>query len=188
MIVIVSGLPRSGTSLMMQMLQAGGVKLLTDQMRQPDDDNPRGYYEFEQVKLLKDDSTWLAGAEGKAVKVISMLLPDLPAAYHYKVVFMMRDMDEILASQRRMLERSGVISLGPTDAKMCHHLERHLVQLRQFLAQANYLDTLWCHYNELLRCPREMTDRLVNFLNINLDQSSMVAVIDPTLYRQRPPC
>ena len=107
MITVVSGLPRSGTSLMMQMLEAGGMETVTDGQRAPDADNPKGYYELERVKRLKEDHAWLAEAEGKALKVVSMLLYDLPADFRYRVLFMERDLDEILSSQRTMLARRG---------------------------------------------------------------------------------
>ena len=103
MIVVVSGLPRSGTSLMMQMLQAGGMPLLTDGRRAADGDNPKGYCEFEPAKRLKDDASWLGAAEGRAVKLVSALLFDLPPERRYRVIFMTRDLDEVLASQRDLL-------------------------------------------------------------------------------------
>src|SRR5437899_574640 len=106
-VTIVSGLPRSGTSMMMKMLEAGGMEPLTDHVRTADEDNPKGYYEFERVKDLEKDQTWLEDAKGRYVKVISMLLKHLPAGYTYKVIFMRRTMEEILASQRKMLVRRG---------------------------------------------------------------------------------
>src|SRR5947209_18564630 len=106
-IVIVSGLPRSGTSLMMQMLEAGGLEVVTDGIRAADTDNPRGYYEFERVKKIKTDAAWLPGARGKAVKMVSQLLYDLPAGEAYRILFMDRDLDEVLASQEKMLARLG---------------------------------------------------------------------------------
>jgi len=110
-ILIVSGLPRSGTSMMMKMLEAGGMAVLTDNIRTADQDNPRGYYEFERVKQIEHDTAWLPEAQGKAVKMIAGLLKHLPADYVYKIIFMQRDMDEVLASQRQMLVRRG----KPTD-------------------------------------------------------------------------
>src|SRR5690349_19374505 len=106
-IIIVSGLPRSGTSLMMQMLAGGGVEILTDAIRTADDDNPRGYLEFEPVKKTKQDSSWVPAARGKAVKMVSQLLYDLPPAERYRIIFMSRDLDEVLASQEKMLARLG---------------------------------------------------------------------------------
>ncbi|HYH50718.1 MAG TPA: sulfotransferase family protein, partial [Acidimicrobiia bacterium] len=104
---IVSGLPRCGTSMMMAMLAAGGLPLLVDNVREADEDNPRGYYEFEAVKHMKEDTSWLADAGGKVVKMVSALLTDLPGGHPYRVVFMERNMAEILASQRTMLSRQG---------------------------------------------------------------------------------
>ncbi len=106
-ITIVSGLPRSGTSMMMSMLEAGGIGSVVDGIRKADDDNPKGYFEFERVKQLKKDSSWLVEATGKVVKVISQLLRDLPPSYQYKVIFVRRNINEILASQTQMLIRRG---------------------------------------------------------------------------------
>ena len=107
-ITIVSGLPRSGTSMMMKMLEAGGIPPLTDEIRTADTDNPKGYYEFERVKKMdKGDTAWLENAQGKSVKVISALLKHLPSDYRYRVIFMRRDMSEILASQKKMLDHRG---------------------------------------------------------------------------------
>src|SRR5436190_8775031 len=106
-IIVVSGLPRSGTSLMMQLLDAGGVEVVTDNLRSADADNPRGYYEFEKVKQVKRDASWLPGVRGKAVKMVSQLLLDLPPTERYRVVFMERDFEEMLDSQERMLRRLG---------------------------------------------------------------------------------
>ena len=106
-IVIVSGLPRSGTSLMMQMLDRGGLAVVTDHVRSPDTDNPRGYYELEQVKRIKEDVSWLPATRGKAFKMVSQLLYELPANESYRVIFMERDLDEMILSQEKMLARLG---------------------------------------------------------------------------------
>src|SRR5262245_20267166 len=106
-IIVVSGLPRSGTSLMMQMLDRGGIPAVTDRLRAADEDNPRGYYEFEAVKRTKQDASWLPAARGRAVKLVSSLLYDLPNSEAYRVLFMQRDMDEVLESQEKMLARLG---------------------------------------------------------------------------------
>ena len=97
-IIVVSGLPRSGTSLMMQMLERGGVEVVTDNIRTADTDNPRGYYEFEQVKKIKGDASWLPGTRGKALKMVSQLLYELPASERYRIIFMERDLDETILS------------------------------------------------------------------------------------------
>ena len=108
-ITIVSGLPRSGTSMMMRMLEAGGMPVITDNLRTADDDNPRGYFEFEPAKKTKDDPSWLNAAEGKAVKMIYKLLYDLPDRLEYRVLIMRRNMQEVLTSQRKMLDRMGIL-------------------------------------------------------------------------------
>ena len=96
--------------MMMKMLEAGGVKLLEDNKRCADEDNPKGYFEYEKVKNLQKDSTWLSIARGKAIKIISMLLYHLPPVYRYRIIFMQRAMDEVLASQKRMLARRSNMS------------------------------------------------------------------------------
>src|SRR5262245_44380653 len=135
MITIVSGLPRSGTCLMMQMLQAGGLPLLCDQVRAADEDNPRGYLEFDKVRQLAKDAGWMSQAEGKALKVVSLLLYHLPPGFEYRVLFMRRDLDEILTSQEKMLARRGE-SPGPDRATMRRHFERHLEGLGEGLCGA----------------------------------------------------
>ncbi len=184
MIVLVSGLPRSGTSLMMQMLAAGGMEVLTDGERKADDDNPRGYYELERVKQLKQNTSWMAQAEGKVVKIISMLLYDLPEKYSYKVVFMQRRMKQVLASQQTMLERRGVTEKGPPDAKMAAHFEKHLAGVKTWLAKQPHFATHYCDYNELLQNPEAGIKAVCDFLDASLDQDVMRSVIDPKLNHQ----
>jgi hypothetical protein len=132
-IIVVSGLPRSGTSLMMQMLAAGGLTPVTDGVRPPDEDNLRGYYEVEAVKQIRRNPAWIAQAEGKAIKVVSMLLFDLPLDRQYRIIFITRDMGEVLASQKRMLERRQPGAAGPSDAEMRGHFERHLAKVRAYV-------------------------------------------------------
>ena len=118
-ITVVSGLPRSGTSMMMKMLEAGGILPIIDNIRTADEDNPKGYYEFERVKAIdKGDTEWVADAQGKSVKVISALLKHLPSDHQYRVIFIRRHMDEILASQRKMLLRRGEDPDKMDDAEM----------------------------------------------------------------------
>src|SRR6185369_5935200 len=116
-VIIVSGLPRSGTSMMMSMLVAGGIKAMTDSIRTADEDNPKGYFELEKVKELEKDHLWLSDAAGKAIKIISALLKHLPREYPYKTIFMRREMKEILASQRQMLIRRGEATDTISDAR-----------------------------------------------------------------------
>lgn len=184
MITVVSGLPRCGTSLMMQMLHAGGLPVLTDNTRTPDEDNPRGYFELEKVKKIKQDASWLEEAEGKCFKMVSMLLYDLPPQRRYKVVFMTRNIEEILASQARMLERLGK-NRGPDDADMRGFFESHLAQLRPWLAERENMDVFFCHYNDLMGNPATWVSQTAAFLDMVLDEGRMLAAVDTSLYRNR---
>ena len=184
-IVVVSGLPRSGTSLMMQMLDAGGLPPLTDHERSADEDNPKGYYEFEQVKALKDgDWKWIAQAQGKAVKIISALLEYLPANQRYKVICMRREISEILASQRKMLERRGESSTVD-DVHMADMYRRHLSSVEAWLAAQDNIDALYVNYAQLLSDPGSQVARLLAFLELPLNAEAMQAVPDKSLYRNR---
>lgn len=185
-ITIVSGLPRSGTSMMMKMLEAGGIAPLTDKIRTADSDNPKGYYEFERVKQMdKGDTAWLADAQGKSVKVISALLKHLPADYQYRVIFMRRDMPEILASQQKMLERRGEGEATIDDQKMTELFEKHLSSVDQWLnAQAN-ISILDLHYSDIVADPLPFIEEINVFLGGKLDTEKMLEVVDPTLYRNR---
>lgn len=182
-IMVVSGLPRSGTSLMMQMLHQGGIEAMTDHIREADTDNPRGYYEFEAVKRVKQDATWLPEARGKVFKAVSQLLYDFPASERYRVVFMERDLDEMLRSQEKMLVR-----LGRTPApaeKMKQSYQLHLERLYDWLGKQPHLQTLFVRYNELMANPIEETRRVNAFLGGGLDKGKMLDAIDPALYRNR---
>ena len=184
-VVIVSGLPRSGTSMMMKMLEAGGLPVLVDHVRTADADNPQGYYEYELVKQLnKGNHAWLAQAQGKVVKVISALLPHLPGAYHYKVIFMQREMAEVLASQQKMLQRRGETDIGD-DSVMAQMFEEHLTQVRRWLQNQPNIELLDVHYNQLVADPQPAV-RLINaFFDQTLGEAQMLAAIDPALYRNR---
>lgn len=185
-IVIVSGLPRSGTSMLMRMLDAGGLPPLTDNERTADDDNPKGYYEFEPVKKLREgDFSWLPRAEGKAVKIISALLEYLPAAKHYRVLFMQRAITEVLASQRQMLVRRGEDPDRVSDAEMAQYFQKHLVQVKERLAKQKNVSVLYLDYNELVRNPASQVGQINAFLGNRLDEARMIAMIDLSLYRQR---
>jgi hypothetical protein len=184
-IIIVSGLPRSGTSLMMQMLVAGGVEILTDALRQADVDNPKGYFEFEPVKHLQDDASWLDTAHGKAIKVIAGLLPDLPPDKRYAILFMLRPLEEVLASQRAMLQRRHATTTGPADAAMAAMFEHHLQQTQAWLRDQPHMDVLYVQHHTLLEQPREQAERIQCFLKREMAIERMVAVVDSTLYRHR---
>lgn len=185
-IVVVSGLPRSGTSMMMKMLEAGGIPPLTDEIREADADNPRGYYEFERVKKLeKGDTEWLPQADKKAVKVISALLKHLPDTHTYRVIFMQRHMPEILASQRKMLVHRGEDAESMDDERMAELFARHLADVQQQLARRENMDVLYVHYSEALQDPQTAAEQVAAFLGRELDVERMVGVVDPKLYRNR---
>lgn len=182
-IIIVSGLPRSGTSLMMQMFAAAGVEPVTDRCRAADADNPRGYFELEAVKRLKQESAWLADARGKAVKVVSQLLFDLPATERYRIVFMERDLDEVLASQETMLARLGRPA-APRE-RMRAAFQAHLRQVNAWLEQQPHIALLRVPYPALITDPQHMAREISQFLGGTVDASAMAAAIDPSLYRNR---
>lgn len=185
-IVVVSGLPRSGTSMMMKMLEAGGIPPLTDEIRTADKDNPKGYYEFERVKKLdKGDTEWLPQAAGKVVKVISALLAHLPEEYHYKIIFMQRHMPEILASQRKMLVHRGEDADNMDDERMAELFTKHLRTVEQQMAQQENIDVLYVHYSDALQDPQTAAEHVVEFLGRDLDVERMVGIVDPNLYRNR---
>jgi hypothetical protein len=184
-VTVVSGLPRSGTSMMMQMLEAGGMEALTDRIRKSDDDNPRGYYELEAVKRLGKDQSCLDDAEGKSVKVISELLKYLPSKYRYKVIFMLRNMEEILASQSAMLIRKGKPAGNVSDEKLSQLYGRHLEQVMTWMEQQPNIDVLTINYNEMLKHPKEDVGRIGAFLGNTLNLERMASAVDGALHRQR---
>jgi len=185
-ITIVSGLPRSGTSMMMQMLQAGGMEIITDNQRSADADNPKGYYEFERVKKLKDgDKSWVKGAQGKVVKVISALLEHLPNEHSYQVIFMLRNIDEILASQKQMLIRRQEPTNKVSDEKLADLFMGHLTSIKAWLNQQPNIRVLYINYNDLIQDPKPTVEAVANFLVSPLDKQSMMEVPDRKLYRQR---
>jgi hypothetical protein len=185
-IVIVSGLPRSGTSLMMQMLAAGGMPLLTDSRRAPDVDNPRGYFELEAVKAIARDQSFLDGARGKAVKMIYSLLSHLPLDREYRVIFMQRDLDEVLASQRKMLDRHGRAGAAVTDAQLKAVYSSQVQQvLRRLADHAESVGLLEVDYAALIADPVAGARKVNAFLGGLLNEEAMAAVVDPSLHRNR---
>jgi hypothetical protein len=184
-VVIVSGLPRSGTSMMMKIIDAGGLPILTDHLRTADEDNPKGYYEFERVKKMPEgDFAWLPEAEGKCVKIISFLLQYLPSGYEYRVIFMRRAISEILASQAQMLLRRGEESKAD-DARMEETYQEHLKRIRVWLANQANIQVLYIDYNALMKSPKESIEKVHEFLGMPLDLPKMLDVPDASLYRQR---
>lgn len=187
-ITIVSGLPRSGTSMMMAMIEAGGVPVMSDGIRTADEDNPKGYYEFERVKKIKEDKGWIPDARGKVVKMISQLLLELPesAGQEYKIVFMRRNIGEILASQKQMMIRRGTLKEGgPSDEEMGKLLLGHVdVVLKKMGGRAD-VDLIEVDYNAIMRGDQTCIPRINNLLGGSLDTAAMSAVVDKNLYRQR---
>lgn len=185
-IVVVSGLPRSGTSMMMSMIEAGGIPPLTDNIRVADSENPKGYFEHERVKKMKDgDVEWLAEAQGNVIKVIAGLLPELPKGFTYKVLFMNRAMPEILASQKAMLIRRGEDPDKIDDKAMGSLYHKHLLDIKQWVSRQDNIASLDVDYNLMLENLDPQIDRINQFLGGNLDMERMAAVIDRQLYRQR---
>ncbi len=171
--------------MMMKMLEAGGLPVLTDHVRGPDDDNPKGYYEFERVKQIEHDREWLPKAQGQAVKMIAALLKHLPPDYIYKVIFMQREMDEVLASQRQMLIRRGEPVDDVPDDRLAGLYGRHVQQVQSWLADRPYVDVLYVDYADVLSNPLDQARRINRFLAGDLDTAKMASVVDPDLYRQR---
>lgn len=186
-ITVVSGLPRSGTSMMMSALEAGGMPLLVDGIREANGNNPKGYFEYQPVKKLPKGSVdWLDTARGKAVKIISALLGYLPMGFQYRIIFMERDIGEILASQKRMLSRNGVVEEKPaSDEDMQKSYQAHLKQVKSYLAENDWLYVLYVSYNQVLQDPEGEFTRVAEFLENAVNPSAMCRVVDPDLYRER---
>ena len=184
-ITIVSGLPRSGTSMMMQAIEAGGIPALADHIREKDEDNPKGYYEFEPVKKTKDDPSWVPGARGKVVKMVYSLLYDLPETYEYRVIFMRRNMDEVLASQKKMLERSGKQGASVSDEKLSELFAAQLAKFDRWVESRNNLALLSINYKDMIASPKVECEKIGEFLGGALDTDAAAAAVDPSLYRNR---
>ncbi len=185
MIAIVSGLPRSGTSLMMQMLHAGGAPVLSDNLRAADANNPKGYLEFERVKQLKTDKAWVPEAEDKVVKVISHLLQELPSGHEYRVIFMVRAPAEVVASQSSMLGRLGRTGASLPPEKIEAVYAQHVADIRAWLAAQPNFKVLYVQYTDVLANARAESARIVEFLGWPMNVDEMVKMVDPSLYRER---
>jgi hypothetical protein len=185
-VVVVSGLPRSGTSMLMAMLEAGGLPLMTDNRRQPDADNPRGYFEMESVKSLGEqvDKTWVRGARGRGLKVISYLLKELPDDNFYRVLFARRDLAEVIRSQNVMLGRQN--QPNPVDdAKALDLYRKHLVNVQVLMRTRRNFRMLEVAHRDTLAEPRRTADAINAFLGGRFDAARMAAVVDRELYRNR---
>jgi Sulfotransferase domain len=183
-LTVVSGIPRSGTSLMMRMLESGGMPVLIDQVRGADIDNPRGYYEYEAVKTLKHNASWVAQSSGKAVKMVYLLVYDLPADIEYRVLFMHRNIDEVLASQRVMLERLGKKSTIP-DEKMATLFRNHLVKFNAWVKDRPNIQVMDVNYNDMVGDPAPIAAEINRFVGGGLNTEAMVGAVEPSLYRNR---
>jgi hypothetical protein len=184
-VTVVSGLPRSGTSLAMQMIHAGGIPALTDGQRTSDDSNPRGYFELERVKQLKQDKSWLDDAAGKVVKVIHLLLAELPDDRPYRVVFMQRDLREVVQSQATMLARSGRTGGQLPPERLIAVYEQQLNTVEQWLAARPNFSVLRVPYAQLVSDPSGVVPTVNAFLGGTLDEARMRAAVDPGLHRNR---
>lgn len=184
-IIIVSGLPRSGTSMMMKILAEGGLEIISDAIRKADENNPNGYFELESVKHLGGgDVSWLANTGGRVIKIISNLLEHLPREYRYKIIFMERQLDEILASQKKMLKNRQEQS-QVEDNQMRDEFEKHLVAVKYWLARQPNMDVLYINYNDLLDNPQDFISQVVDFINMPLVIEKMLTVPSQMLYRNR---
>lgn len=182
---VVSGLPRSGTSLVMQMLAAGGMPVLADAARPPDAHNPNGYFEFQPVRRTATDHTWVHHAAGKAVKVVHVLLPHLPGGYSYRVLLIHREIREVLASQQRMLATLGRRGADLPPDRLAEVFARQLRRVLDWAARQPNVALLQLHHRDLIRNPSAEANRINDFLGGALNVTGMTDVVDPSLYRQR---
>jgi len=185
-LIVVSGLPRSGTSMTMQMLEAGGLAVATDGIRKPGEDNPKGYYEYERVKELDKglDQSWLKEFRGKVIKIISFLLKDLPDTNNYKVVFMRRNVHEVLASQAKMLVNRGEAN-ETSDEKMLDLYKDHLWKIDYMMRHRPCFELLNVDYKDVVENPRQQAQRIGAFLGDHVDVEKMTTAVDEKLYRNR---
>lgn len=185
-IVIVSGLPRSGTSMMMRMLDAGGLAIMTDAVRTADVDNPKGYYEYERVKDLEKekDKSYIKEGRGKALKVISWLIKDLPDDNRYKVIFMRRDLGEVIASQNKMIKNRGETDTSD-DAAMVDAYMNHLAGVRVMVRKRDNVEMIEVRYDETVKDPAATARAVNTFLGGKLDEAKMKEAVDAELYRNK---
>ena len=170
--------------MMMKMLEAGGLEAVTDGIRSADNDNPKGYYELEAVKRTKQDPSWVEPARGKVVKVISQLLQDLPATEQYKIVFMRRNLDEVLASQQKMLVNRDEED-GAENDDMKSNFAGHVEEVEAWLRATDHVQVLFVSYNRMQSEADSQIARVAKFMDADLDIAEMATIIDPALYRQR---
>ncbi len=183
-ITVVSGLPRSGTSMLMRMLASANMEILVDGVRESNDDNPLGYYEYEKVKDLSNHTDWLSDAQGMAIKIISFYLSSLPQQYQYKIIFIKRKMEEVLKSQEVMLTNRN-----KHDTQYNYELEdiyqRHLTEVQNWLSKTKMMDVHYVYYHEIIQKPRELSLEIIKFLGKKMDVNEMVRGVEPALYRNK---
>jgi hypothetical protein len=186
-IIVVSGLPRSGTSMVMKMLEAGGAEIASDGMRTADEDNPKGYYELERVKTLDKemDKSWLRELRGRAVKIISYFLRYLPDSNYYKVIFIDRNLEELIASQNKMLLNRQKNHDPREDECIIKNFESHLWKVKNTILAKPWFEPLYLNHRYVLADPREDARKINRFLGGGLDEERMAGVVDPKLYRNR---
>ncbi len=180
-IVVVSGLPRSGTSVMMQMLSNGGTEVLIDDKRQADNSNPKGYLEYEPVMRLHKDNSWLGKAQNKTIKIVAPLLGYLDSKYRYKIIFMVRDIDEVVKSQRKMVGKDPeVIPLG-----LYNSYKTQLQNVESWKDKEPGVELIYVNYKDVLEKPHSVAKKVEKFIGIDLDKKAMEACVDKSLYRNR---
>lgn len=186
-VVVVSGLPRSGTSMMMKMLTAAGLEIITDNIRTADEDNPKGYFEYERVKDLdkNEDRAWVQEHKGRVLKIISFLLKDLPDDCYYRVIFMRRDLNEVIASQNKMLVRRGETGGSTDDQKMMQLYRGHLRKVDSMLKERPNFELLDVHYRQVVDEPQVQASRVIDFLDLTVDPDQVASAVDRKLYRNR---
>jgi hypothetical protein len=182
-VIVVSGLPRSGTSMMMQMLRNGGVELFTDQERKADESNPKGYLEHEAVKRLARDARWVKNARNKAVKIVARLLFHLPDSNNYKVIFMLRHIDEVINSQQQMLIRNKKEGAKNYPTNLVESYRKTLIRARKWGQSRKNVDVLYVEYSDAIKNPRKEASRVSEFLGGELDLEGMISAVDEKLYR-----
>lgn len=183
-ITVVSGLPRSGTSMMMRMLEKGGIPILCDGIRQADEDNPLGYFEYEPVKRLDKDASWLPQAYNKAVKIIYIFLYNLPRDHRYKVLFMRRDLEEVVASQKAMLRRRQEND-RMADRQLIDSFSDEVQRLDRWIRRQDNFMVHHLDHTEVLADPSRAAFEVTRFLGLPLDTRAMIESVVPSLHRNR---
>lgn len=180
-ILIVSGLPRSGTSMMMQMIAKSGITILTDELRVADHSNPKGYYEFEPVKSLAKDNSWMDQAQGKCVKIIAQLLPFIRKEFQYKVIYMDRNLDEVLKSQNVMLGKGD----QPVNPVIADVFKKQVASVTKFLQESPNIETLTINYRESIEDPAGVAKKVAEFIGKPEMEETMSAAVSKDLYRNK---